>query len=118
MEFKGVVRNSSVADRVTEVPPVPVVVVRLLLGLVICEPAPDVDECECSVPPPIWFWLEVLAVLLAACDLLWERGVGGGCCSCWPPPADLPRSNPEELASLAFLRTLGVDGGGRASSLH
>ena len=94
------------------------VVVRLLLGLVICEPAPDVDECECSVPPPIWFWLEVLAVLLDACDLLWERGVGGGCCSCWPPTADLPRSNPEELASLAFLRTLGVDGGGRASSLQ
>ena len=93
------------------------VVVRLLLGLVICEPAPDVDD-ECSVPPPFWFWLEALAAPLAvACDLLWERGVGGGCCSCWPP-ADLPRSNPEELASLAFLRTLGVVGGGRASSLQ
>ena len=95
-------------------------VVRLLLGLVICEPAPDVDDDSSAPPLSPPFWFEALTAPLAtACDLLWERGVGGGgCCSCWPPPADLPRSNPEELASLAFLRTLGVEGGGRAPSLQ
>ena len=80
-----------------------------LLGFVICE-APEVDDDDSSP-----FWLFEFA---AAFVFLCVRGVGGGCCCCSETPDLFRWSSPDESESLTFLRTLGVDGGGLASSLE